>query len=92
MGKYVNAPNEADNKDKRKLALKLGAKECTKPEALEAVLSEDKAVLVWVNNGFFEALAYAYDIRELEGFTLDRDTRPKQLYIVDKAVAEAYAH
>lgn len=94
MGFYINPPDDWPHgpKGKKEYAKQLGAVECTLDEARVAVRSEDKAVLCWVDNSFFEALAYAYSPAELEYFMDPRDGRAKQLYIIDKNVAEREAH
>jgi len=45
-------------------------------------------VIVVVDNGPFEAAAFAYSQREFDEFVSDRDPRPRQFVILDRAVAE----
>jgi hypothetical protein len=93
MGLYFNWPDKyTDTRSKQLLAAELGMQECTLDAAREAVDTADKAVAVWVSNGAWDALAYAYSRRELDAFTIhDGSRRPKKYYILDKAVAEANA-
>lgn len=51
----------------------------------------DKAVIVVVDNGFFEAAGYAFDKREFEAFTLPHDHRHKEFLVMDKELAERLA-
>jgi hypothetical protein len=94
MGRYINPPGDWSQgaKGKQQYAEQLGATKCTAEEALAAVNSGDKAVLVWVDNGWMEALAYAYSERELKYFLdVSDDPRPKQTFIIAKSVAEQHA-
>jgi hypothetical protein len=86
MGRYING-----NEDKHALAISLGAAEVGKQEARGVFNTTDKAALVWVDNGFFQALAYAYTPAEFDAFTEPGDNRRKRFYVIDKAVAEANA-
>jgi len=91
MGKYINWPDDR-REDKKNLAKQLGAVEVSRQEAHDAAMqANDKAVLVWVDNMAFDALAWAYDFREFEAMTLPHDRRPKAFFLIDKAVAEANA-
>lgn len=94
MGRYINPPEgmEANPRGKRAYVESLGAVVCTAEEALAAVESDDKAVLVWVDNGWMDAVAYAYSKRELVYFLdTQSDPRPKQTFIIAKSVAEQHA-
>jgi hypothetical protein len=86
MGLYFNWPDARHN-SKQELAKELGATPCT----YEAFNRTDVAVLVWVNNILFDALAYAYCEREFEAMTLIEDTRQKRFFLLDKSVAEQNA-
>lgn len=55
--------------------------------AKEHLNSEDKAVIVVVHNGLFEAAGLAYSQKEFEAFTEPDDTRPKQFVIMPKNLA-----
>lgn len=47
----------------------------------------DKAVIVVVSNGFFDAAAYAYNQAEFDEFHRPGDFRPKQYVLMDKILA-----
>lgn len=51
-------------------------------------IPEDKALIVVVDNGLFEAAGYAYDDIEFAEFTNPRDRRPRTFVIMDKHAAE----
>jgi hypothetical protein len=46
-----------------------------------------KALIVVIDNGFFEAAGYAYNKAEYEAFTDPDDGRPKSFYYMDEAKA-----
>lgn len=48
----------------------------------------DKALIVVVDSGMFEAAGYAFDEREFKEFTDPSDTRPKIFILMDKELAE----
>ena len=50
-------------------------------------IPEGKALLVVVNNGPFEAAAYAYKQEEFQDFTNPTDRRPKEFVLIDKELA-----
>lgn len=90
MGKYINWPDDR-REDKKNLAEQLGGKKVSQAEAELAVRSGEHAVLVWVDNMAFDALAWAYDEREFEAMTFPHDRRPKAYFLIDRAVAEQHA-
>lgn len=51
----------------------------------------DKALIVVVDNGIFEAAGYAYDEKEYEAFSLEDDRRPKVYVLIDREDAEVYS-
>lgn len=51
----------------------------------------DKALIVVVDNGLFEAAGYAYDEAEYEAFTLEDDDRPKLYVLIGKEDAEVHS-
>jgi len=50
-------------------------------------IPEGKAPLIIVNNGLFEAAAYAYNQEEFLDFINPTDRRPKQFVLIDKELA-----
>lgn len=52
---------------------------------------EDKALIVVVDNGLFEAAGYAYSKSEYEAFTEPFDTRPKQYLLINREDAELHS-
>ena len=52
---------------------------------------QDKALIVVVDNGLFEAAGYAYDEREYEAFTLENDKRPRQWVLIGREDAEVHS-
>jgi uncharacterized protein (DUF1330 family) len=54
-------------------------------EALFAMQSKKShAVIVIVDNGIFEAAAFAFSDAEFEAFTEKNDTRPKKFVVIDR--------
>lgn len=54
-------------------------------EALFTMQSKKShAVIVVVNNGIFEAAAFAFSDAEFEAFTEKNDTRPKKFVVIDR--------
>lgn len=91
MGRYINWPEGSEGGDKRVLAMLCGAYPATYEQAAAVVHDPDKAPLVWINNGEFDALGYAFNEREFQAATLPQDLRPKHFFIVNRAVAEQRA-
>lgn len=56
-----------------------------------ADIPEGKALIVIVDNGFWEAAAYAFDEDEYRRTTRPDDLRRKQYVLIDKQVAERIA-
>ena len=57
-------------------------------EAAVAMSEADKAVIIVVNNGPFEAAGFAYNQGEFEAFTQADDHRPRQFVVMDRAKAK----
>lgn len=91
MGRYIKWPEGERGGDKRVLALLCGAYPATYEQAAAVVTDPDKAPLIWVNNGGFDVLGYAFDEAEFKRATLPQDLRPKNFFIVNRAVAEQRA-
>lgn len=91
MGRYINPPENWPYGAgmKREYLRQIGAQPITLAEARENV--DIHGIIVWVDNGFFEAAGYAYNRAELDAMTLPRDSRPKQLFTMSRHVAEEHA-
>lgn len=57
-------------------------------EAAEAMSDPSRGVVVVVDNGPFEAAAFAFNMREWEEFTRPSDSRPRQFVVMDRKIAE----
>lgn len=91
MGRYINWKEGEGSGDKKRLAELLGATEITQKEAHDLSMNAASGILVWVDNGWMDALAWAYDYREFQAMTFPNDRRPKAFFSIDRAVAEARA-
>lgn len=85
MGRYIQGPalGKAGYLQDR-----FAAVEVAKPDSLSE-FEDDRALVVVVSNGPFEAAAYVYSEGELQEFARPLDTRPKTWLLMDKKVAEA---
>ena len=87
MGFYIQVP---ENKDKARQLVELYGAEIIplRPTSLTDVPS-DKALICVVDNGAFEAAAYAFDEREFSDFCwTPQDPRPRTWVLMDKEKAE----
>lgn len=84
MGYYVQTPQHR-NKAEQIVAL-FGGVIIPQPESLSAI-PYDKALIVVVSNGAFDAAGLAFNQEEFEAFTLPSDPRAKKFVLVDKALA-----
>jgi hypothetical protein len=87
MGFYIEAPSP---KDKAAFLVKEHGAELLfpSPESLSD-LPEDKALVVVVDNGIFEAAAFCYSDAELEAFKMTpMDLRPRTWLLMDREKAE----
>lgn len=75
MGYYLQGP---DPKADHLLATYPYFQEVTLSEAAGDVMDEDRAVVVVVQNGMFDAAAFAFSEGEFEEFTRDDDPRPRR--------------
>ena len=59
----------------------------SKPKSFDQI-PEDKALIVVIDNNFFEAAGYAFDEKEFQAFTEPSDPRFKQFVLMDKQKAQ----
>lgn len=84
MGYYIQT---ASNKNKaHDISTANNGRIVPKP-ANYAEIPEDKALIVVINNGLFEAAGLAFSEREFQDFTLPSDGRSKEFVLLDKKVA-----
>lgn len=88
MGRYIQT--SAPKGKAKEIVEKHNGVMVLQPASL-AEVDEDVALIVVVDNGPFEAAAYAYTQREFEAFTDPTDFRPKQFVLIPKVVAEQLA-
>lgn len=84
MGFYIQGP--ARGKAQMLCEQHNGVRLDGPPESYQE-LPEDKALVVVVNNGPFEAAGLCYNEREFDDFTSDSDPRPKEFVLLDKLTA-----
>lgn len=70
------------------IARRFGGKIVTITDALRAMADPTKGIIVVVNNGPFQAAAFAFDMDEFDEFHRAGDIRPKQYVILDREIAE----
>lgn len=94
MGYYCNVDAVKGKADI--LVNRYEGKLVSQAEASKAINDPTKGVIVVVDNGPFEAAAFAYSPEEYDYFINNpMDNRPKQFVIVDRAVAKllsGYTH
>jgi len=84
MGYYIQVPN---HKGKAQQLVNLhGGQIIPKPNFFSDI-PENRALIVVVDNGLFEAAAYAYSEGEFAEFTDPTDGRPKKYVLLDKGLA-----
>jgi hypothetical protein len=85
MGYYIEVEQ---NKNKAEQIVKLFGGEIVHKPNFDNIPA-DKALIVVVNNGPFEAAALAYSRAEFEEFTLPEeiDPRPRKFVLMDKTLA-----
>ena len=89
MEYYIRVPR---NHDKATQIIKLyGGKISSKPPLWQD-LKPEEAVICVVDNGAFEAAAFAYSEAELKEFSDPSDDRPKTWVIMDRIQAEDLTH
>lgn len=86
MGYYIEVP---DNFGKMAQLKNLhGAIQVSKDEAAQSLDDPDKAVVVVMHNGFFEAAGFAYSRAEFDAFTDPSDSRRKEFAIMDRSLVK----
>ena len=88
MGFYVQTDNPLRKTEY--LVLKRGGRLIDKPKTFSDI-PEDKALIVIVDNGIFEAAGLAYSQAEFESFTLPTDHRQKKYVLLEKKLAHTLA-
>ena len=86
MGLYLNPGAVVGKADQ---LIELGAKELMSPPATIDSVADDKAIVCVVENGPFDAAAWAFNDRELSKDL--RDMRPKRWLVMDKKYVEENA-
>jgi hypothetical protein len=89
MGYYINTP---DNKGKTSYICNVYGGELIPfaPKSFSDI-PRDKALIVIVDNGLFEAAGYAYSENEFKVFTDPRETRYRDYVLIDLALANQLA-
>lgn len=94
MGFYIEVPQDK-NKAQQIVELHGGVilphapyQDSWKSPILFSSIPDGKALIVVIDNGLFEAAAYAYNPNELAALTDPYDLRPKQFMLMDKTIAE----
>jgi len=82
MGRYIEGPA----KGKVNHIVDMGATVISEDGARQIMESgdEDNGVIIVVDNGPFEAAAWAFDLREFKVFTNPRDHRPKTFLTMNR--------
>lgn len=85
MGYYIQT---GTNQDKAmEICRQFGGKIIPPPISWDEI-PEGKALICVVDNGMFEAAAFAYDDREFKEFSNPKDFRPKTWVLMDLAKAK----
>ena len=85
MGYYINTGTNFDKA--AEIVRQFGGFRVAKPDSF-ASIPTDKALIVVVDNGAFEAAGFAYNQAEFNAFTEPEDSRPKEYVIMDRHKAE----
>lgn len=88
MGFYIQGPN---NLKADYLIQNHQAKVVSQTDAKMLVEKDEEAVVCVVENGPFDAAGLAFNLRELEAFTLDSDPREKTFLVMNKEKAHELA-
>jgi len=86
MGYYIQT--SGTHGKAQEIAKKFNGQVVDELDAGMAMMDRDKAVIVVVDNGPFEAAAFAYNDEEFKEFTRLDDPRPRQYVIIDRQVAK----
>ena len=89
MGRYIQT--EGNKNKAEEIAATYEGTIVSQLGAAKAINDPIMAVIVVVDNGFFEAAAYAYSQAEFEAFIQLTDKRPKKFVIIDRKIAEEIA-
>ncbi len=88
MGYYIQGGG-AQGKT-RFLVTELGGKQIPQPRSFDDIPA-DKALIVVVNNGPFQAAGLIFSPAEFKAFTLPSDYRDKEFVLVDRETAHDHA-
>lgn len=88
MGYYIEVPRPTEKA--RQIVELHGATHVHRPEKLSDIPA-DRALIVVVENGIFDAAALAYNQSELDAFTSPSDRRPKTFLMMEKNLAHKLA-
>jgi hypothetical protein len=86
MGYYLQTPG--NHNKAAELALMHGGEVVTQEKAAEAMNDPSKGVICVVDNGAFEAAAFAYSQSEFDVFTRPEEMRPRTFAVIDRRIAE----
>jgi hypothetical protein len=89
MGRYIQT--EGNKNKAEEIAATYEGTIVSQYGATKAINDPIMAVIVVVDNGPFEAAAYAYSQAEFEAFIQPTDKRPKKFVIIDRKIAEEIA-
>jgi hypothetical protein len=86
MGYYIETPGRNTEKAVY-LVRQMGGIPLQQPPASFEDIPQDKALIVVVDNGMFEACGLVYSPGEFKEFVTRQDDRPRQYILMDKEVA-----
>jgi len=86
MGYYIQT--SGTHGKAREIAEKFDGQVVDELAAGMAMMDKDKAVIVVVNNGPFEAAAFAYNDEEFKEFTRLNDPRPRKFVVMYRQTAK----
>jgi hypothetical protein len=86
MGYYIQT--DTNHGKAEQIAKKFNGNIVDELTAGMTMMDRDKAVIVVVDNGPFEAAAFAYNNSEFMEFTSIADCRPRKFVIIDRQIAK----
>lgn len=88
MGYYINTNDGRLHNKAAWLVEKCGGEVISKAEADRRIENPEVGIICVVNNGPFEACAFAYSKEEYEAFNYQSDSRAKVWVAMDRELAE----